>query len=265
MSLVWQHFPMGGSGMLTLLALADYANDDGMNVYPSIAAVAKKIRTSRSQAQRWLHTLALRGYISVVGNEAGGPPGTTRHYKIHLDRLTGSTYATPTGSTYATRRVAPMRETGSTHATQSINNHHRTINTLSGKPEEGAKAATKKQALEVLNFLNLETSRKYRPVEANLKLIIARLNEGASVDDCKRVISRKTKAWGDSQVMAEYLRPSTLFNCTKFAQYVGEIDAPERATKPRNQTRTFDDIQRDRDARLKAEQEREVAGERVDL
>ncbi len=79
------------------------------------------------------------------------------------------------------------------------------------------------EALEVLAFLNEKTGRNYRPVEANTKLIRARLREGATVAECRKVIAKKCREWRNDPVMAQYLRPATLFNATKFAQYVGEI------------------------------------------
>lgn len=84
----------------------------------------------------------------------------------------------------------------------------------------------KSQALEVLNFLNTKTGRAYRPVEENLKLIIARIKSGATVMDCRQVIAKKTREWKGDEKMVEYLRPATLFNATKFEQYMGELVIP---------------------------------------
>lgn len=85
----------------------------------------------------------------------------------------------------------------------------------------------KAQAMEVLDFLNSKTGRVYRPVDNNLKLIMGRLKSGASVLDCRQVIAKKTREWRDNPKMAEFLRPATLFNPTKFEQYVGELVAPK--------------------------------------
>ncbi len=85
----------------------------------------------------------------------------------------------------------------------------------------------KSQATDVLDFLNSKTGRAYRPVEENLKLIIARLKSGVTVMDCRQVIAKKTREWKSDPKMAEYLRPATLFNATKFEQYMGEIVLPE--------------------------------------
>lgn len=87
--------------------------------------------------------------------------------------------------------------------------------------------AYKSQAIEILNFLNNRTGREYRPVDSNLKLIIARLKSGASITDCRQVIAKKTREWKSNPTMAEYLRPATLFNATKFEQYLGELGSPD--------------------------------------
>ena len=81
----------------------------------------------------------------------------------------------------------------------------------------------RRQAIEVLQFLNAKASRGYKPVPANVDPIVARMREGASADDLRAVVAKKCREWlGDSK-MNLYLRPETLFNRTKFAQYQGEL------------------------------------------
>jgi uncharacterized phage protein (TIGR02220 family) len=98
---------------------------------------------------------------------------------------------------------------------------------MSGKPDVAPlkfqNFEFKNQAIEVLNFLNEKTGRAFRPVDTNLKMIVARLKSGITVLDCRKVIVRKTREWKDNEKMVEYLRPATLFNATKFEQYVGEV------------------------------------------
>lgn len=83
----------------------------------------------------------------------------------------------------------------------------------------------RREAVEVLDFLNAKAHRSYRPVDSNLKMIACRLKEGATVGECRAVIAKKCREWGTDEKMAQYLRPATLFNATKFAQYVGELVA----------------------------------------
>ena len=40
------------------------------------------------------------------------------------------------------------------------------------------------------------------------------------------VIAKKVREWGADPKMSTYLRPATLFNATKFAQYQGELVVP---------------------------------------
>ena len=82
-------------------------------------------------------------------------------------------------------------------------------------------------AIAVLDFLNEKTGRRYKPVKANLELIAARLREGASEEDLRAVVAKKCREWSGDAAMAIYLRPATLFNATKFAQYQGELGAPD--------------------------------------
>ena len=84
---------------------------------------------------------------------------------------------------------------------------------LSGRPD----------VVEVLDFLNEKSGRHYRPVKANTDLIAARLKEGATVQECRQVIAKKCRDWRNNPDMEQYLRPATLFNRMKFAQYQGEI------------------------------------------
>lgn len=75
-----------------------------------------------------------------------------------------------------------------------------------------------KPEIEILNHLNQVTGRNFKPVESNLKLIRARLEE-ESPEILKAVIELKTFEWLNDTKMSEYLRPETLFNATKFQGY----------------------------------------------
>lgn len=124
-ALVWECFPAGGSEMLCMLAMADWSNDQGGSIHPSMARLAHKMRVSERQAQRTVKRLIQQGYLAVIGNEYGGKPGTTRQYQIDIEKLkTGDTDDTgdihDTGDTGVARRVTPVSQTGDTHDTQSV-------------------------------------------------------------------------------------------------------------------------------------------------
>lgn len=78
---------------------------------------------------------------------------------------------------------------------------------------------------EILDYLNKKTSRSFRNVEANKKLIRTRWNEGYKLDDFKAVIDNMVVNWSGKNfngVPAEnYLQPKTLFS-NKFDSYLNQ-------------------------------------------
>jgi phage replication O-like protein O len=75
---------------------------------------------------------------------------------------------------------------------------------------------------DIIDYLNLKTSKKFKPTTDKTKSVInARLNEGFSSDDFKKVIDTKSIQWLDDIKMNSYLRPETLFG-TKFEGYLNE-------------------------------------------
>jgi hypothetical protein len=83
MSRVWSDSQHAGSELLMLLAIADFADDDG-NAYPSVAALARKCRMQPRNANYVLVALQKSGELEVRVNE--GPRGTNR-YRIKLVQM----------------------------------------------------------------------------------------------------------------------------------------------------------------------------------
>ena len=77
---------------------------------------------------------------------------------------------------------------------------------------------------EVIDYLNQKAGTKYRATTAATKRLVgARLKEGFTVDDCKKVIDNKVADWLADEKMKNYLRPNTLFQASKFESYLNEI------------------------------------------
>ena len=73
---------------------------------------------------------------------------------------------------------------------------------------------------DIVEYLNLKTNSSYRySSDKTRRTINARLNEGFTLDDFKRVIDIKTSQWLGDLKMEQYLRPETLFG-TKFESYL---------------------------------------------
>lgn len=82
MSLVWEHYPTGGGELLTALAYADHAHDDGTSIRPSIAYMARKTRQSERTIQMHLVAMRRAEWMLTVRHAAGGR-GRATEYRIN--------------------------------------------------------------------------------------------------------------------------------------------------------------------------------------
>ena len=77
---------------------------------------------------------------------------------------------------------------------------------------------------EIVCYLNDKAGTSFLKTMATThSLITARLNEGRTVADIKKVIDLKCSKWLKNEKMNKYLRPETLFNATKFDNYINEL------------------------------------------
>ena len=83
MSLVWRYSRADGSALLTALAIADFADDDG-RAYPSVPTLARKTRTSDRTVRYALSHLRELGELTI--DESAGPRGCNV-YRIMVDHL----------------------------------------------------------------------------------------------------------------------------------------------------------------------------------
>jgi uncharacterized phage protein (TIGR02220 family) len=76
---------------------------------------------------------------------------------------------------------------------------------------------------KTIEYLNTETQSTFNPLNYNTQtLILDRINEGATLDDFKSVIKKKTSQWIVDEKMVGNLRPATLFAPDKFEGYLQE-------------------------------------------
>lgn len=114
-----------------------------------------------------------------------------------------------------------------------------TITTKSKEEKEKEKKSAKKkekeqQIKEVVEYLNIKANRNYRPGTTKTKSLISARLKDYSVEDLKAVIDFKVGEWLENEKMNKYLRPETLFNETKFENYINEL--PSQATEKSSQS-----------------------------
>ena len=98
-------------------------------------------------------------------------------------------------------------------------------NKESNKNKEGKKdilSSNLDTVKSVVDYLNEKCGTKYKNSSAETRrLIVARLNQGFSLEDFKQVIDNKVSDWGNDSQMSKFLRPQTLFS-NKFESYLNQ-------------------------------------------
>ena len=133
MTAVFDRYPNGGGEMLTALALADHASDDGTRVFPGIKALAEKTRQSERTIQYQLRRMEESGWLILVSAGNGGR-SMTSEYRISLDWIKGAEIAPIQKGASDDEKGATGDTKGCKSAQERVqrvapaNNRHRTIN-----------------------------------------------------------------------------------------------------------------------------------------
>jgi len=145
MSQVWE-LDIDHSEMIVLLAMADHADDDGQNCYPSNAYLAWKTGYSDRQVRRVLRTLESTGIITRVAHEEGGR-GLATEYRLNPEKGDKKsafmadkrrTSTTQKGDILSEKADMGVQKGGHSYVPPTISNHHRNIK----EPSEDGAATT---------------------------------------------------------------------------------------------------------------------------
>lgn len=112
----------------------------------------------------------------------------------------------------------------------------------------------------LFEYFNLKSGKHFKNVESNRKLVRARLNDGYSKADIKRVIDIKSAEWKNDPEHYQYLQPSTLFAPSHFDNYLNQgFPEPQGLRKQRGSAereRTATDAAVEQEEDLKAIEEK---------
>lgn len=84
----WKRLDLAGAELLLAVALADFANDDGTSIWPSVATLADKTRQDPRTVRRQLRRLESCGWLIAVDRSRGGRYRTTE-YRVAADWVNG--------------------------------------------------------------------------------------------------------------------------------------------------------------------------------
>lgn len=116
MSWVWENAPIKGRTLLVLLAIADWASDEGI-AWPSVDSISKKARCSIRTAQTAIEQLVKAGLLSIESN--AGPHGTNRYCVVQklrgaeiagVRKTTGGVQKLPEGVQKRDAKLHPIRK-----------------------------------------------------------------------------------------------------------------------------------------------------------
>lgn len=184
-----------------------------MEVFPSDALADDAIQAMVDE----LESAGLLQSYDAVGKRYWQVTGWEKHQKIEKPTYR---HPLPGTDTPIANSPPPRREVADKSESPRPRN---------GMESKGSKALSgKPDALAILEYLNTQAGRNYKPVKANLSLIAARLGE-ATPDECRAVIDAKVAEWQHDPKMCSYLRPETLFGAVKFAGYLGQLGSVSSA------------------------------------
>lgn len=135
MSWVLQHSSTRGNDRLVLLAIANHADADGANSYPSLESLAREARCSRSTVQMCIGRLVSEGGLTVepsAGLSRGGRP--TNRYTLAMDVPSSGTKPGPFAPD--TRYKGPPLSTGSQEPDSEVEPGLSTDSSVRNHPED---------------------------------------------------------------------------------------------------------------------------------
>lgn len=185
MTLIWERAPYTAGSLLVLLALADWANDEGV-AWPSMERLAEKARVDKRSAQRIVRQLQRDGVLEI---EEGGGRARQHKFFIKMERVTnchplkGDTDVTVSeikGGISDTERV--------TFQAERVTSDTETVTPMSPDPlEEPSEEPSVKPPPPATRVFERwkETFNHSKSVfdSKRLKAVNARLRDGYSVDD----------------------------------------------------------------------------------
>lgn len=237
---------------LTIEAKAIYAylasyTGNGHTAYPSVKLMCHDLGISRDRFYRHRNKLIERGYVTVKQSQ-DGDGWKNNVYTIEVlprpyftDTRNADTQNTDTQNKATNNNSSNNNSTNNNKDNNSRTNVHqdsdkrpdkyppeiekKTDKSTSGKPSEVV--VDKIPYKKIIDYLNEQSGKNFRNVEGNKKLIRARWNEGYREDDFYQVIDNMTARWkgktfSSGEPGENYLRPRTLFQQSKFDEYLNE-------------------------------------------
>ena len=177
----------------------------GYTVNQLVIGADKEAKLTTQKVRTILKRFKEAGYIEDIANGKGTKGKETRVRLTMKQQLFNNN---------VTNISEQLQQVEGDSQQQSNNN----VTTLSKKKEKDNNIYSL-----VIDYLNKKANTNYRASTKNTQSFInARLKEGYTVEDFKKVIDSKSKEWLNTD-FEKYLRPATLFG-SKFENYLNEAN-----------------------------------------
>ena len=178
-------------------------NIAGYTVNQLVVNSDKRLNLTTQKVRTILKKLEKEGYIELLTSGSKGKESTL---KITIKQQLFNNNVT---------NISEQLQQVEGDSQQQSNNN---VTTLSKKKENNNNIYSL-----VIDYLNKKASTNYRASTKNTQSFInARVSEGYTVEDFKKVIDSKSREWLGTD-FEKYLRPATLFG-TKFENYLNEAN-----------------------------------------
>ena len=193
--------------------LCRYSNYDtdiaGYTINQLVINSDKRLNLTTQKVRTILKKFEKQGYIEFLSSGSKGKESTLK--------LTIKQQLFNNNTTNKTEQLQQVEDLGNNNLTT---NQQQSNNTTKKKEKDNNIYSL------VIDYLNRKAFTNYKSTTKNTQSFInARLKEGYTVEDFKKVVDSKSKEWLNTD-FEKYLRPATLFE-TKFENYLNEANKKE--------------------------------------
>lgn len=253
MSQVWDVQSLSQPRKMLMLAVADFANEEGLS-WPSVETLMRKCGfRSDSGVRRALSELCDEGWLIKSTRSSKAPNGRrvqgSNYYQIVISKLLAEA-SEPVRRAASNKKPDPAQHEGSQHESShdegsqhegSCGNKKGAYEPVPRAPDPSVTttpdpsvdqnpscppASQTDREVEitdlaklVLTHLNQVTGSKFQVCKSSIENIRARIGEGYTVEELKVVVDYKHEHWNGTE-QYQYMRPATLFIPKNFPGYL---------------------------------------------
>lgn len=252
-SYVWDGCAAAGmklSSVAIMARLADFSSDEGV-CWPSIETIARQLGAGPSTVRTAIAKLETDGWLTRTARRKGNR-NASNVYRLNVQKLQAAAFAhLPVsdasesdtsksdaskfdGSKSSKKSSFHPPESGGDPSVNSKQDPSEVKDSRQPAAQTDREVEITDLAKQVLTHLNTVTGSRYQVSKSSLENIRARLGEDFTLEDLNLVVDYSQAKWGADIKMAEYLRPVTLFQISKFPGYLQSATKWHAAGRPEN-------------------------------